>query len=240
MEPTAPPVAAAPDLSLPQRIWGALVSPRAVFESLRARPRLLGAILVLVVLMVAAGFLLADLTLEQQLAGLDNRPDMTEEGRVQAERMMTLTITKVGPFLGAAIGVIVVFVIAAVLLFVGNVLLGGDAKYKQYAAGTAHASMVVIPAMLVRVPLALATGDLQATTSLAALLSPESRGTMLHTALSRLDVFDLWQVALTVIMVAVMARVDTKKAAIAVVGAWVVWTAISVPLQSFFAGLGGG
>ncbi len=234
--PEPPP---APDMSLPQRIWGSLVSPRSVFETLRSHPRALGAILVLVLLFMVAGFLQSGVSLQQQLDQLDARQDMTEEGRATAEKGIRIFTTYGMPFAFAAGAVIGIVAIAGILLFLGNVVLGGDGRYKQYLAGTAHVQMVSIPMLLVRIPLVRATGDLQTPTSLAALLSPDRQGSLLYQALAQFDVFGLWQLGLSVILVSVMAKVETKRAAMVVVGAWILWSAIWVPVQVLLAGLRG-
>jgi hypothetical protein len=233
MEDTAVP-ASPPEMNLLQRVWGILVSPRQTLESLRDHPRVLGAILILVVINVLGTLALGDLIAQSQADRMQGRPNVTQEQIDKAGQ-----ITRITAPVFAAIGIpIVVFVVAGVYFFIGNVILGGDGRYKQMAAGTAYASMVLIPSYIVRVPLALAKHDVRVQTSLAALMSPDASTTVPYHVLSQFDIFNLWGLALGVLVVAVMARLDVKKAAIGVVTAWVIWSAIMVVLQSVIPGFG--
>ena len=223
-----------PQLNLLQRIWGILVSPRRTLESLRDHPRVLGAILVLVVINVLATLALSDLIVQAQVDKLQSRPNMTQEQIDKA-----VQITRITTPVGAAVGIpIVVFVVAGILFFVGNVVLGGDARFKQMACGTAYMNMVAIPTLIVRLPLSLIKHDVKIQTSLAALLPPDGPQGLLYHVLARFDVFGLWTLALAVLVVSVMGRLDVKKAAGGVIGAWVIWSILLVVLQSFIPAFG--
>jgi len=233
MEDTAA-AAPVPEMNLIQRIWGILVSPRQTLESLREHPRVLGAILVLVVINLLATLALSGLIAQSQAEKMQGRPNVTQE---QIDKAVQITRVTAPVFAAIAIPIIV-FVVAGILFFIGNVILGGDARYKQMASGTAYMNMVLIPTLIVRLPLSLVKHDMQIQTSLAALLPEDASRTFIFHLLSRFDVFGLWTVALGVLVVSVMAKVDTKKAAVGVIGAWAVWSIIVLVLQSIIPGFG--
>ncbi len=222
--------------SLPQRIWGVLVSPRVVFESLKRRPRILGALLVLIVINVGATLLLSDLIAQQQVDKMEARSQATPE-----QIAKVVQITRITAPIGAAVGTpVVIAIVAGVLLFIGNILLGGASSYREMFSGTTYAQMVGIPAVLVKVPLSLAKHEVDVQTSLAAILPTDASKTFLYHFLARFDVFALWTVALSVIMMSVMAGVTTKKAAWGVVGAWGLWSVLVILGQTFIPNFGRG
>ena len=95
--------------------------------------------------------------------------------------------------------------------------------------------MVSIPALLVRIPLTLIRGDMEVQTSLTAFLPDGTEKGLLYAALSQLEVFALWQLWLTVIAISVLTRITTQRAAVGVIGTWLLfflaWTPISAKLM---------
>ncbi len=235
--PAPSPSAPAKDMSLPQRIWGILVSPRAVLESVRERPRLLGAVLVLAVLYLAAGILLTGPSTNDQLSRVGGSMSAEELEAAQA-RVASISRFAV-PASAVTFGLAAVFVAAGVLMLLANVALGGNCTFKAMAAATALTSMVGIPASLVRIPLSMAKGTTQVATSLAAVLPPDAQETLLYRVLNQLDVFGLWGLALNILAVSIVGRVPMRGAAIGVIALWLVWVVAVVLVQSLFAGLGG-
>lgn len=214
--------------SLPQRIWGVFTAPRAVFEFLDTTPRLLGALLVLVVVNGLIGVLVTKVAIAARLAHLESMPNADASRTAAMVAVMKIAI----PVVSALAIVGYIFIVAALLLFITNVVLGGATTYKRMAAAQAHIWMVTIAAGLVRVPLILSQQDIQVQTSLAAFLPQSDSATFLYQALARFDLFTLWILGLSVVSVAVLGKMPTRKAAGGVVGGWlllaVVWTPIAV------------
>jgi hypothetical protein len=227
MEPAPTPQVA--ELSLPQRIWGVLVSPRIVFEYLNERPRLLGALAFLIVLNLGVGYLMMDLIVETRLADTEDTQNLTEEELASSEKLMRGAV-----LIGSAIApIFTTFVPAAILLFLTNVILGGSTNYKHLAAAFAHIGMVSIPMVLVRVPLMKIQGDADIRTSLAAFVPKEAGMGFAYQLLNQFDIFTLWMLGLSVLAVSVMGGVLMRRAAYGVVGAWVLWLLIWVPFSTF-------
>ncbi len=238
MEATANVIEPAP-MSLPQRVLGIFLSPRKVLESLRDRPRLLGAIVVVAVAAAAGTYLVRNEIVNQQVDKIQANQRMTPEQQeiaIARTEKITPIVVPITIVLGA---VVTPFVMGAVLLFLANVVLGGGATYKQLTAGYAHVQLIGILKLLIWVPLVRARHTVEIQTSLAALLSPDKSKTFLYHLLSRFDVFGLWSLALMVITVAVMGRMATRKAATGTIALWVVWSVIVVALGTVFGRFGG-
>jgi hypothetical protein len=223
------------ELGLVQRIWGTLVAPRVVFRYLDHRPRILGALLVLCAVHVAASLLVGDIAFEAQARRLEANQDLSEEQLAQTQKTMEVMHT-LSPVMAAAWPVIVVYVSAAILLLITNLILRGSTSYRHLAAASAHVGFVSIPMFIVQVPLVLAKHDVDVRTSLAAFLPRADDSGLLFHLLSQFDVFFLWKLGLTVLAVAILARVPVPRAAYGIVGAWVVWLLISVPISTVLPG----
>lgn len=224
METTPPPVQ---ELSLQQRIWGVFAAPRIVFAYLDRRPRILGALLVLVVVNALVGVLVTDVAMEEQRVEIASREGSNPE---QAE-----TIMKIMPVVipvSSAVGVVVmVFLTAAIYLFITNILLGGSTSYRHMAAALAHISMITIVAAAVRVPLILLKGTTKVQTSLAAFLPSAGDKGPVYYALAQVEIFSLWTLWLSVIAVAILAKIPPRRAAMGMVGLWLLVALIRVPLK---------
>jgi hypothetical protein len=101
-------------------------------------------------------------------------------------------------------------------------------------AGTLVA-LVVVTAVLFLVFNVLLGGD----SSLAVLLSPDSKGTFVHSVLSGFDIFTIWQVILVSLGLGVMYKYSTQKALTAVVILWIIWIFAKSGLSSIFGGVFG-
>jgi hypothetical protein len=224
-------------MSLPQRLGSVFLAPSRVFVQLRERPRILGALLVILAIAAVAGTVTMGLTEKAQLERIDSL-DLGEEQRQQAE--MQAKIGKYASPVFWMIGTIFyVYVVALILYLLGNFALGGQAAYKQISAALAHASIIMVPELLVKIPLMFAQGKIEVTTSLAALLPVEAEKSTLYYLLAQIDLFGLWRLWLAVLIVSLIAGVARKKAAVGVIGTWVVWSLVWAPLQKVLAGLGG-
>jgi len=216
----ASPGAARPtaDLSFPARVWAVYSAPRALFLSLRERPRILGALVLLLLIGAASALLLFGPAMHAQMEALRNKPDMTAEQIKMAEtagKAFALGAFVLGP-------VVISFVWAAVLLLVSNVFLGGRAAYRQLLSAVLYIGLISLPGLVVKAPLALAKNDINVQTSLAAFLPAAQQKTFLYQFLAQTDLFTLWMWALNILAVSVLAGVPTRRAAYVLGGLWLV------------------
>lgn len=132
----------------------------------------------------------------------------------------------------------VLLFVSAVLLFVGNVILGGTLSYLRILNCYAWTAMIVIPESLVTVPLVLAKGSTDVSIGLSVLTSSET-GPFLKSFLTSFEFFGLWQVWLTSVALAVMTGVRTVRAIPVVMGAWLVWVLVKSGMSSLGLSFGG-
>jgi hypothetical protein len=203
------------------------VSPREAYEAIDRRPRwVLPLVLVVIAAMVAAIFI-TPMAMEEGMA--KQRDKLIEQRGMspeEADRALAVgaKIGRItGPVMAPVGAVVAIVVVALVLLFLGNIVLGGASNFKKVFAMYTWTSLIGVLATIVKTPLMLSRGTVNVQTSLAAFLDPEQKGTFLYQLLARTDVFSLWELVLVCIGMAVVYRFTTKKAATGVVALYIVY-----------------
>ena len=223
-----------PAMPLPRRIIGVFTRPRAVFEYLRESPRVLGALVVVCVVALFATIPITKVIIEEQSAKLEAKPNMTPEALAKATSVMKMSV----PITAVLGNIVIILVLAAIYLFIANIILGGSTNYKRMMAGIAHVSLIGILSAIVRVPLILAKGTSDVTLGPAVFLPTEQHKTFLYHLLAQCDVFTIWMLGLSALAISVLAGVPTRKATTAVVILWLVLAPIFALFQAKFGGGG--
>ncbi len=180
------------------RLVGILTSPTSTYADVAARPRWLGALLlVLVISGIATGtFLSTEIgrtaLLDQQFNSMEafGRPPTA----AQEERLKQ--------FLPYAAYFIVAFqvvtfpmvalVIAAVAFAIFGAVLGGDATFKQLFSVVAHSGFVIAVQQIFVLPLDYARESMSGPTNLAVFLPFLDADTFVARLLGALDLFVIW------------------------------------------------
>lgn len=213
--------------------------PRKVFESLKIKPTWLVPFIIVALLGMASFWFTFPLIMKDVVTNIQENERFTEEQKEMIiERIGSAEHPPVYQLAFAPAGVIVIFfLISGVLFFVFNVLLGGGSSFKRVLAVFSYSSLIAIPKAIIHLPLAFAkqTADIQ--TSLAIFLSPEAKGSFLHSVLKGFDIFTLWQVILVSLGLAVMYNFTTKKSFTTVLILWVLLIVVGSALSSLFGGM---
>lgn len=182
--------------SLPLRIVQVFVSPAALFDALRQRPAWMGATLGLIGLAIALQLLTPVIlseeawrqVIETQVAG----PAAPGADQAAVEQQVEFMLTW-GPALGAGSAIVItplwLCVLAGLLLIAFNVILGGEASFKQLLSAAAHASYIGTAGAAVSLGL-MAVGA-EITTLSPGLFLPEMEG-FIGRFLNGINVFSVW------------------------------------------------
>lgn len=161
-------------------------APGRLFDALREDPAWIGMLALVVALSMIGAYLIPqEIFLE---AALDQMPaEMSrEEALQQAEPWVKLR------YVTAVLApIIIVTFLAGLLLFVFNVVLGGQASFEQLFSTAVHSFLIPAVGGLLTVPVIRATGDIQTALSLH-LLFPILEEGFLYRLLRSLNVFGLW------------------------------------------------
>lgn len=223
-------VASEPEPGLPSlavRAVRVFVAPGELFDRLRDRPAWLGAMLLVVGLSLASSLLVPEqLFRDAFMAGL---PEGTDPSQVQGQMEFFLTFRHV---LSAVLPPVVMVLLAGVLLFVFNLLFGGEAGFRQLLSATAHAMLIPTVGGLITVPIMQATGDVQTAMALHLLVPGLDEG-YLYRLLHGLNVFSLWA---GVVLAVAVSRIYPSRT---VGGAAATILGVYVAMKAVFAIFGG-
>jgi hypothetical protein len=221
------------------KVFNIFLEPKKVFESLKIKPTWLVPFIIIALLGIGFYYYTYPFIMNQQVERIKNNEKIPDEQKQTIiEKMTEKDHPPFWQLFIAPVGTLVALVIvAAVLFFVFNVLLGGDSSFRRVFSVYTYSSLIAIPSMIVKFPLIMMKKDVNVQTSLALLLSADSKDTFLYRILSGFDIFTLWQVILISIGMGVLYRYTTKKAFTVVLVLWVLLILGMSGLSSLFGGM---
>jgi len=221
------------------KVFNIFFEPRKVFESLRIKPTWLVPYIIVALLAIGSFYFTYPFSMNQQVERIRENDKISEEQKqIFIEKMTEQNHPPLWQIPFAPVGTLIVFaIVAGVLFFVFNVLLGGDSTFRRVFSVYCYSSLIAIPAMIVKFPLIMMKKDIGVQTSLALLLSADSKNTFLYRTLSGFDIFNLWQVILVSIGMGVLYSYTTKKAFTVVFVLWILLILGMSGLSSLFGGM---
>ena len=236
------PAAAAPK-SLLARAIGIPTSPRATYASVAARPRALGALLL--ILAIAATVTVAFLSTEVgQQALLDQQVqqarafgrDMTAAQQAQMERMLPYF-----GYIGAVAQVVSItlisLVVAGLSLAVFNALLGGDATFKHVFAIVVHSGFIITLQQLFVLPLDYVRESFTSPTTLAVFLPFLEDNTFAARLLGSIELFIIWWAVSLAIGLGVLYKRQTGPIAAGILTVYFVIVLVIAAIRTALAGV---
>jgi hypothetical protein len=211
-------------MSLPARMTGVLLSPRAAYAAVAARPRVLGALAVVLAVIVTATFLFLSTDVGQQASLDDNVRRMESFGRTVSDAQYA-QMERMAPYSRYfAAGFQLIFMPIMALLVAGlayvvfNAVLGGDAAFKQVYAIVAHSGAIMVVQALFGLPLAYARESLSGTTNLGVFFPFLDENSFAARMLGSLDLFLIWWIVSLAIGLGVLYRRRTGPIAATLLG----------------------
>lgn len=227
-----------------QRCVDTFTAPRETFTDLRRKATFWGPLLVMIVVATGFGF-----TVQQKVGwervfqnNVNQTPAKAEkiESAPNAEQIKAISAKfTAGATYGYWVIVLLITLVTSLLYWATiNYGFGGTAKYGQIYAVSLYASLVMNIKFLLGI-VALFAGlapdsfliQNPVGSNVGYYLSADSP-LWLRSLCTHLDVFEIWALVLTVIGVAVVAKVSKGKAATVVVGWWVVFVIITAGIAA--------
>lgn len=223
------------------KVFNIFFEPKKVFESLKIKPTWLIPFIIVALLGTGFYYYTYPFIMNQQVEKIKSNEKIPDEQKQNIiEKMTEQNHPPLWQLPFAPVGALLVFaILSAVLFFVFNVLLGGDSTFRRVFSVYAYSSLIAIPSMIVKFPLIMMKKDIGVQTSLALLLSADSKDTFLYRILSGFDVFTFWQVILLSVGMGVLYKYTTKKAFTVVFVLWVLLILGMSGLSSLFGGMFG-
>ena len=225
-------------MSLPARMAGVIFAPRATYAAVAARPRVLGALAVVLAVIVAATFLFLSTDTGQQASLDDNVRRIESFGRTvddvqyaQMERMAPYS-----RYFAVVFQLIFMPILALIVAGLGyavfNAALGGDATFKQVYASVVHSGAILAVQALFGLPLAYARESLSGTTNLGVFFPFLDENSFAARMLGSLDLFLIWWIVSLAIGLGVLYRRRTGPIATTLL---VIYAAIGVLIAAIKA-----
>jgi hypothetical protein len=200
-------VPAEPPVSALNSIVGVFANPRKAFEAMAPKPRFL----LPLILVILAQAVFAVAIFQSGIVKDDALSKLEAQGKTQAEVEATEQFfdSPAAPVVGGVSGsVVTAFVLlfnSALLLFVGNLMLGARLTFKHYLCVTTHSAVISLVDLAVRAGLALGKGTLDVRLGLGNLFGedPGFLGRVLDTMTNPLM---LWPTAVSAVGVSVFAK----------------------------------
>jgi len=233
---TEPMTGEKPAMSFGAKLWNLFVNPRKTFASVGRTNEWI--VLWVLVSLIAIGTYLPIKSIVQhdQIQKIEER--LSENPQITPEQRQEIMDRVEGQFdnplfllLVPVSHLVMLFIVAGVLLFFGNIILGGSVGFRQMLNAYAWTMMIALPAGIVSVPMVLAKGSLDVSLGLGVLTTPET-GAFIKSLLSSVEIFAVWQVWLSAVAVSVLAPAETKKAFWTVAAAWIVWIIVKAGLST--------
>ena len=189
---------------LPRRILETFLSPGALFRRFGAAPPWWDVLLISTVLgAIAFAFVPREVWVAMTEQAVAQNPQasggMDVDQVAGFQRIFGIVAAALMPWIFALIQ-------AGILTFVFSVLMGGGARFRQYLAVIAHASLIGALGQLASLPLILQKQDLRAGINLGALLPNGDPESFAYQFLTGLNVFMIWGLVVTGVGVAAINR----------------------------------
>jgi hypothetical protein len=217
-----------------ERIIGVFVSPEPTMQDIAARPSWLLPLIIVAIVSSVGGFFLKDAIVQQQLEAMEKR-NMTVEQIEQSRPMMEKMINITAPLFGLIGTPVTYVIIAAIAMFVGSVILGGETKFAKLFSVICWSGLITVLSSVINIPVMVNRQALESATSLNILLSPDAKDTFIYNLLSQVDLFTIWWIVVVGFGFAAVYKFSTRKAMTTVFIVWAIIALASAGLKSMFS-----
>jgi len=165
--------------------------PSAFFNELKEHPKVLIPYIVLAILLVVFFTVAVDIIYEMQVSSPQFEQRMQGQPLTpQIEQIMRYQVMIGGPLV-----ILLVPLVAALFgLFWGNFVFAGKARFKQLLSVMLYGEIINSLGMIVILPMILAKKSLMVSLSLGVLAASQGPESILYLALSKIDLFLIWEI----------------------------------------------
>ncbi len=196
--PTQTSIPAAPAKGLAARAFGVIFAPRGTYASIAVQPRVFGAFVTVLVIVIGATALFLSTPVGQN-AYIDQALSSAEGFGRQVNDQQMAAIERMAPYAAYITGgaqlilvPLVAAIIAGLALALFNAILGGDATFKQAFAIVVHSYFIVALSTLFSMPLFYMRESMASATSLSVFFPMIDEATFLGRLMGSIDLFRIW------------------------------------------------
>lgn len=238
----AHPTETASSKGLVARIFGVIFSPRATYAAVVARPRVLGALAVVVALACTATTIFMSTDVGKN-AYIDQAVTAIEGfGGTVTDQMMERVESQAAyaPYFTMASQVVTIPLLAAIMaglsLAVFNAILGADGTFKQAFAVVVHSYVIVALQTIFSLPLNYLRESLSSATSLAIFFPMIDDANFFGRLLGSIDLFRIWWLISLAIGLGVLYKRKTGSVAWVLLGGYLILVLIFAAVRTALSG----
>lgn len=225
-----------------ERAIGVIVSPRETYADVAARPRVLGALLLVLLIAIGAQTALLltevgkDALFDQQIRSIESfGMQINDQMYDSMERSLQWA-----PYFGAA-GTLIAFpivflVVSGIILGVFNAVMDGEATFKQVYAIVVHSGFLIALQQLFVNPLNYARESMSSPSNLAVFFPFLDETSFPAMLLGGLDLFFVWLIVNLAIGIAVLYKKRTSPIAMTMMGIYVSLVFVFAGVRSALSG----
>ncbi len=231
---------------LAARALGVIFSPGETYADIAARPHVLGALVLTIVLtaLVVGVFLSTEVgrnaSLDQNFQMMESfgfRLSDEQMQRIEDQMVARAKYTPLYAVGGVAVGVpVTVAIVAGLALLIFNVGLGGDATFKQVAAIVAYSRIISVVQVLFVMPLNYARQSMSSATTLMVFFPMLDDSGFVGRMLSWIDLFRIWWIVSLAIGLGVLYKRKTGPIAGVLLALYVAFALIAAAVMTALAG----
>lgn len=221
-----------------QRFIGIFLSPREAIESINRKPNWLVPLIIIALASLIFTMVTLPISMPEQMQKQREKLEEQNKSDEEIDTAMAMgeKFGKIFAPVGAIVGTVIVLVLmAAIYLFIGNVILGGETTFKKMFSMYTYTSLIGVLAMALKLPLVLSQKTMDISFSLSMLLPADQAKNFIYYVLKSVEVFSIWQFALLAIGFSVLYKFTMKKSVWIMVVLFLVYVLISATLMNIFS-----
>jgi len=187
--------------------------PSGTFQSLKTKISwldILIPLLIVVIISLIATSYIVPIAINDQKVRIENSEKLSDvQKEAIIERMESKADSPVQYITTSIATVVKVLILATVMLFVSNFLLGGEVKYFTMLGITAYVGLVDVVSLGIKTPMIVSQDTTKVYTSLALLLEESEQ--FLFRFFANIDVFAIWKIFLFSIALGIILDKKTSK-----------------------------
>lgn len=188
-------------------IFGIFANPRKTFEALAAKPRFLVPLVLVLLVHAAMGVVIfkSGVAKNDTIAKLEAQEKAPEVIDATEKFFDSPAAPVIGPTTVVVVMAFAMLLYAALVFFVGNLMLGGRLTYKQYFCVVSHSAVLGLVGGVVRTGLAVAKGTMDIRLGVGNLLG-ENPGLLVRFVDAVTNPLALWPAAISALGISIFAK----------------------------------
>jgi len=221
--------------TIPSKLFTLFWEPSSTFRSLKVKTNWLDIVIPLLILTIMSLILtpyIVPIAMTEQKARIESSERLTDIQKESIIERMESKADSPVQYISTAVAIIVkTLVLAAVMLFIGNFLFGGETRYKTMLGVTAYVGLVDVVSLGLKTPLIVSQGTTKIYTSLALLF--EENSSFIFRFMTNIDAFALWKIVLFSIALGVIIDKKASKPFGVIIVIWLLYAVVAALLAGF-------